>query len=85
MATAGDVLRPFPDWAEPGPALDALYAAFADWPRPTGPFCDQCFDDESTAAILRPVPLREARPRERACRAVREESTGRRSHRTPFP
>ena len=64
MATAGDVLRPFPDWAEPGPALDALYAAFADWPRPTGPFCDQCFDDESTAAILRPVPLREARPRD---------------------
>ncbi|GAB5375288.1 MAG: hypothetical protein AcusKO_17500 [Acuticoccus sp.] len=64
MATAGDVSRPFPDWAEPGPALDALYAAFADWPLPAGPFCDRCFDDQSTAAILRPVPVREARPRD---------------------
>ena len=39
-------------------ALDGLYAAFADWPKPAGLTCPDCFDDEDARKLLRGGPLR---------------------------
>ena len=50
------VFHELPDPASPQAAMDALYDAFADWPKPEGPFCDRCFTQEDEARILQPTP-----------------------------
>lgn len=64
MSKPGSVFRPFPAPVAPREAMDALYEAFADIPRPEGPFCDRCFDIETERRVLKPVALREADPRD---------------------
>jgi hypothetical protein len=60
----GGAFRNFPVLLPDDEALDALYAAFAHRPKPSGPFCRQCFPPESgwRERVLKPVPVREADP-----------------------
>lgn len=54
---------PLPD--PPPPAADALeaaYAAFGHYPRPTGVGCRDCFDGAAERRIVRPVPARDVEP-----------------------
>lgn len=53
---------PFPAPMGPDAALDALYAAFEDVPRPTNAFCEQCFSPEARELIVRAEPLRTKPP-----------------------
>ncbi|GAB5376883.1 MAG: hypothetical protein AcusKO_33450 [Acuticoccus sp.] len=42
----------------PDAVLDALYAAFSDYPLPDHEFCEDCYDEAARELILRPEPLR---------------------------
>lgn len=57
---------PFLDLPNPPPtaaaAIRAVYAAFARYPRPAGPFCRQCFSEAEEALVLAQVPVRAADP-----------------------
>lgn len=56
--------HPLPEPVSPAEAMAALYAAFADWPKPRGPFCDRCFDPAAEARILQATPLEALPPQD---------------------